>query len=352
MADLRTHYLGMELRNPVVLSACPLSDDVAVLQQFEEAGVGAVVIRSLFEEQIEREAAELLGLMDEWSDSYVEAESYFPTLQDFRTGPESYLQLVSEARRRLRVPVIASLNGSSPGGWVRYAKNLEDAGAHALELNIYAVAADPEVSGAEVEARYVEMVAAVRSVVSIPLAVKIGPFFSSLPHVARQLVAAGAGGLVLFNRFLQPDLNLEAMTVEPTMRLSTSEEFRLPLRWVAILYGRLEASLAATTGVHSASEALKALAAGADAVMLASALLQQGPALVPEILHGMDEWLERNEYLSVEQLKGCMSQLSCPEPAAFERAHYMRAIVGYAATHAPRAGRRMAGDARFRGPRA
>lgn len=353
MADLHTEYLGLELRNPVVLSACPLSEDTAMLRELEDAGIGAVVLRSLFEEQIESEAMELHGLLEEWSDSYLEAQSFFPPLvNDFRTGPETYLELVENARRSLSVPVIASLNGVSPGGWTRYAKYLEEAGASALELNIYAVAADVDVPGTEIERRYIEIVTAVRETVSLPLAVKIGPFFSSLPHFARRLVAAGAGGLVLFNRFLQPDIDLEDLSVRPEMKLSSPEEFRLPLRWIAILFGRVDASLAATSGAHTATEVLKGVAAGASAVMMASALLRNGPAHVASVVAGVEEWLDRNEYESVEQMKGSLSQLSCPDPSAFERAHYMQGIESYRPTQPPARERPISAAIRFRGPRA
>ena len=353
MADLHTEHLGLELRNPVVLSACPLSEDAGTLRELEEAGIGAVVLRSLFEEQIESEAMELHGLLEEWSDSYLEAQSFFPPLvNDFRTGPETYLELVEAARRTLSVPVIASLNGVSPGGWTRYARYLEEAGAQALELNIYAVAADLDVPGTEIERRYVEIVSAVRSTVSLPLAVKIGPFFSSLPHFAVQLIKAGADGLVLFNRFLQPDIDLDDLSVRPEMKLSSPEEFRLPLRWIAILYGRIEASLAATSGAHTAAEVLKGVAAGASAVMMASALLKNGPHHVAAVVAGVEEWLDKNGYISVEQMKGSLSQLACPDPSAFERAHYMQGIESYRPSQPPLSPRRISAEARFRGPRA
>lgn len=329
MVDMSTSYMGIPLRNPIVVSASPLSDRVDSLRALEHAGAGAVVLRSLFEEQFAHDALDLHALFEQWADSYPEAAGYFPRLPHYRTGPEAYLELLVAAREALEIPVIASLNGSSSGGWVKYARQLEEAGADAIELNVYHVAADPADTSAEVELRYVDLVAEVRATVSLPLAVKIGPFFSSIPEMARRLVAAGADALVLFNRFVQPDIDLDALAVVPRVHLSTSDELRLPLRWIAILRGRVECSLAATSGVHTAEDALKALFAGADAVMMASALLLHGPGRLTAVLQGVEEWLRERDYASVEQMKGSLSQASCPDPAAFERANYMKALLNY-----------------------
>lgn len=327
--DLGTRYLGLQLRNPLVVSASPLSERLETMLQLQQAGAAAIVLRSLFEEQIEHESIDLHGLLEQWADSYLEAQNYFPDLHGLNTGPASYVEALKEAKEALSIPVIASLNGISRGGWIRYARLLEEAGADALELNVYFVAAGLDESSAEVENRYVELVAAVREVVSIPLAVKIGPYFSSVPHMAKRLVEAGADGLVLFNRFVQPDIDLDSLAVVPAVTLSTSDELRLPLRWIAILKGRVDASLAATTGIHTSSDALKVLLAGADVAMMASALLKNGPSHLRLVLQGVREWLEQHEYDSVEQMKGSLSQASCADPAAFERTSYMKALVSY-----------------------
>lgn len=327
--ELHTTYLGLKLANPLVVAPCPLTGNLDVLQRLEEAGAAAVVLPSLFEEQIEHEELQIQRLHEYAVDSFGEALSYFPELEDYNTGPENYLQHLAEAKRRLKIPVIASLNGYSSGGWMRYARLLEKAGADALELNIYHVATDPEVSGIDVEAQYCNLVAAVCASVKIPVAVKLGPFFTSLPHFARKITNVGARGLVLFNRFLQPDIDLQTLQVSPNLVLSTSHELRLPLRWIAIMRGRILASLAASTGVHGPHDAMKLLLAGADAVMTASALLRHGPGFLQTLLTGITDWMEEKEYQSVEQLKGSMSQLHCPDPAAFERANYMKALASY-----------------------
>jgi dihydroorotate dehydrogenase (fumarate) len=329
MANLSTTYLGLDLANPLVVSASPLSDDLETLRELEEAGAAAVVMRSLFEEQIEQEAMAYHRILEEWSESFTEAQSYFPDMQDFRTGPRQFIDAVEAAKRALKIPVIGSLNGVSTGGWVRYARYMEDAGVDALELNVYFVAADPSESSAAVEERYIELLQAVRDVVNIPIAVKVGPFFSSMAHMANRLAEAGADGLVLFNRFLQPDIDLEKLSVEPGVRLSTSQELRLPLRWIAILHGRVNASLAATSGVHTAADATKVLLAGADVAMMASALLMHGPRHIADMLQDLAAWLDENEYESVAQMKGSLSQLSCPDPAAFERSNYMLGLTSY-----------------------
>jgi len=327
--DLRTGYLGLELSNPLVASASPLSARLDTLRRLEEAGAGAVVMQSLFEEQVEHEELHVHHVLETGSHSQPEACAYFPELDDYNTGPRAYLDHLEAARAALEIPVIASLNGSSAGGWVRYARSMEDAGAHAIELNAHIVATSPTLSGAEVEARYLELVAAVRQVTRVPLAVKIGPYFSSLPDMARRLVEAGADGLVLFNRFLEPDIDLDALAVVPTVHLSTSEELRLPLRWIAVLRGRVECSLAATTGIHAAEDALKLLMAGADVTMMASALLRHGPERMRVVRDGIAAWMAEREYESVAQLKGSMSQRAVAHPHDYDRANYMKALTGF-----------------------
>jgi dihydroorotate dehydrogenase (fumarate) len=327
--DLSTTYLGLELSSPLVASASPLTGEIESLRALEAAGAAAVVLPSLFEEQIEHEEVQLDAVLELGAESFGEALSYFPELEDYNTGPGSYLEKVADAKSALSIPVIASLNGASEGGWVRYARLLQDAGADAIELNLYAVEADPRSSADDVEERTLRLVRSVREAVSVPLAVKVGPFYSAFAHFAGRLAAAGADGLVLFNRFLQPDIDLETLSVSPELHLSTPEELRLPLRWVAILHGRVSADLAATGGAHSSSDVVKLLLAGADVVMLASSLLRHGPEHVTTVRTGIAEWLVEREYDSVEQLKGSMSQTAAPDPAAFERAQYMRALVSY-----------------------
>jgi dihydroorotate dehydrogenase (fumarate) len=290
-------------------------------------------MQSLFEEQIEREELEIHQLLETGAESFQEATTYLPELEDYNVGPDAYLRHLEQTKKELRIPVIGSLNGSSDGGWTRYARLIQDAGADALELNVYYVAADPTQTSADVEQRYLDLVAEVRSTVSIPLAVKVGPFFSSMANMAMRLVEAGADGLVLFNRFLQPDIDLETLAVDPTLHLSTSEELRLPLRWIAILHGRVDASLASTTGVHTAEDAVKMILAGADVTMMASALFRNGPEHLGVVLDGVRSWLEEREYASVNQARGSLSQRSSPDPAAFERSNYMRAVVSFSSPY-------------------
>jgi len=328
--DLSTTYLGLHLRSPVLASASPLTGDLDTLRELEAHGIGAAVLPSLFEEQIEHEQIDLHDLLEHQTHSFAEAPTWFPELDDYNTGPDTYLEHVRKAKAALSVPVVASLNGVSSGGWLRYARRCEEAGADALELNVYAVETDPDVPAAEVEARTLALVEDVRRAVSIPLAVKVGPFYTAFAHMARRLSEAGADGLVLFNRFLQPDVDLESLEVSPTLELSTPAELRLPLRWTAILRGRVPVSIAGTTGVHDWRGAAKLLLAGADAVCVASAALQHGPSVVSELLDGLRAWMVEREYASVEQLKGSLSQASSPDPAAFERGNYMRALVSYA----------------------
>ena len=328
--DLRTTYLGMHLRSPIVASASPLTGDLDSLRALVEAGVGAAVLPSLFEEQIEHDQIDLHELLEHATHSFGEATTWFPELDTYNTGPGAYLEHVRAARAAVDVPIIASLNGVSQGGWLRYARLCEEAGASALELNVYAVEVDAETAAAEVEARTVELVRVIRRSIGIPLAVKVGPFYSAFANMALQLEGAGADGLVLFNRFLQPDIDLETLEVSPWLALSTSAELRLPLRWIAILRDSVSLSLAGTGGVHDWQGALKLLLAGADAVMVASAPLARGPGIVADMLDGLRSWMEEREYVSVAQLRGSLSRASGPDPAAFERGNYMRALVSYA----------------------
>src|SRR5262245_10199005 len=327
--DLTTRYLGLELKNPLVVAACPLTGQVESLRRLGDAGAAAVVLPSLFEEQLEHAQMAVFRFYESGAESFPEALSDFPELDGYNTGPAPYLRLISLAKKVIPVPVIASLNGTSRGGWVRHARQIQEAGADALELNIYFVCAEPYITGEEVEARYLELVAAVREVVSIPLAVKIGPFFSSLPNMASRLVQAGADGLVLFNRFLQPDIDLETLRVVPRLALSTSDELRIPLRWIAILRAFFDVSLAAATGVHTAEDVLKLLLTGADVTMVASALYRHGPEHLRTLLDGVRAWLEAKEYPSVTQMKGSLSQVNSPDPAAFERANYIKTLVHF-----------------------
>ncbi|MDG3006457.1 dihydroorotate dehydrogenase-like protein [Paludisphaera mucosa] len=328
-ARLKTKYLGFELKNPVVASAGPLTGKLDGLIKLEENGVAAVVLPSLFEEQIVREEDEINKLYEYGTESFAEAQTYLPEMEDYHTGPDNYLHHLKQAKHALTIPVIASLNGTSAGGWIHYAELMQDAGADALELNIYYLPTHPDLSSADVEGRYLNLVAAVRKSVKIPLAVKIGPFFSSLPNMAKRLFDEGADGLVLFNRFIQPDIDLATLSVQPRLVLSSSDELRLPLRWIAILRSYFDKSLAATSGVHTAEDVLKLVLAGADVAMTTSALLQSGPTLVGDILLGLRSWLDENEYESIEQMKGSMSQRNIPDPEAFERANYVKTIVSY-----------------------
>ncbi len=327
--DLRTRYLGLELKHPIVASASPLTGSIDSLQRLQDAGVAAVVLPSLFEEQIEHEEMAAHDLMMYGAELSPEAQGFFPEMQNHPTGPDRYLKLITDAKQVLSVPVIASLNGYTPGGWTSIARQFQDAGADAIELNVYFLAASVEDTSAEVEQRYVDLVASVTRQVGIPVAVKVAPYFSAMANMALRLTQAGASGLVLFNRFLQPDIVLEDLEVSPHLVLSTSDELRLALRWIAILRGRVGASLAATGGAHTPDDVLKLLLAGADCVMLASSLLTKGPGHVDTLVRGVRAWMTERDYTSVAQLKGSLSQQSCPDPDAFERANYMRALQSY-----------------------
>jgi dihydroorotate dehydrogenase (fumarate) len=317
------------LSNPLVIAACPITGKVDWLKKLEEAGAAAAVMPSLFEEQIEHEEEEITKLHEFGTESFPEALSYFPDEQDYRTGPEEYLERIGEAKKAVKMPIIASLNGTTTGGWVRYAKSMQEAGADAIELNIYYIAADTDTSGSDVEKKYLDLVAAVKKSLSIPLAVKVGPYFSAMGNMAKRLTEAGADGLVLFNRFLQPDIDLETLDTNPKLLLSDPYELLLPLRWVAILRGRVDASLAITSGIHDAHALAKALLAGADVGMVASAIYQDGLEQVGRILRGLQDWMKEKEYDSVEQLKGSVSQQNCPDPEAFARGNYMKALTSF-----------------------
>lgn len=327
--DLSTKYLGLKLKNPVVASASPLSYSLDSMKRVEDAGASAIVMYSLFEEQIVHEADELEHYLSYGTETFPEALTYFPEPQGYNLGPEEYVEHIHKAKQALGIPVIGSLNGISTGGWIKYAKAIEDAGADALELNVYYIPTDPRMSGQQVEDRYVDVLSAVKETVHIPVAMKLSPFFSSMANMAQRLDTAGAAGLVLFNRFYQPDVDLEMLEVTPNLSLSSPGENRLPLRWIAILFGTVKASLAATTGIHTAEDVLKMLIAGADVTMVASVLLKHGPQRIAEILRQMDQWMAEHEYVSVNQMKGSMSQKSVADPAAFERANYMKVLQAY-----------------------
>jgi len=327
--NLETTYLGLKLRNPIVPSASPLSHSVESMKRLEDAGAAAVILGSLFEEQIIHDTESLTHYLDYGAESFAEAISYLPEPRAFANGPSEYLDLVRHAKLSLEIPVIASLNGVSPAGWTRYARLIEEAGADAIELNIYLIPTNPDEPGAVVEERYLEIVRAVRAEVKIPLAVKVGPYFSNTANMAKRFAEAGAQGLVLFNRFYLPDFDLVNLEVEPRLVLSRSPEMRLPLHWIAILYGRVPVDFALTTGIHSHYDVLKALMAGANVAMMASELLQKGPGRIAEIIAGLQGWMTEYEYDSVEQMRGSMSQQNVADPAAFERANYLRELASY-----------------------
>lgn len=327
--DLSTSYLGLALKHPVMPSASPLSQTLDGIRRLEDAGASAIVMYSLFEEEIEGESHLLDHYLNFGTDSTAEALSYFPDLSRYNVGPDAYIRLLQNAKAAVDVPIIGSLNGVSTGGWVDYARHIENAGADALELNIYYIATDMYTSAAEVEEQYLDIVRAVRSQVSIPIAVKVGPYFSSFANMASRLADAGANALVLFNRFYQADLDLEELTVVPNLVLSNSHELRLPLRWLAILHGRVPVDLALTTGVHTHQDALKGLMAGAKVTMMASELLRNGVGRIDEIVNDLQLWMEEHEYESVTQMQGSMSQQNVAEPDAFERANYMKVLQSW-----------------------
>ena len=327
--NLTTNYLGMTLKNPVVASSSPLSHTVDSIRRLEDAGAAAVVMYSLFEEQIGFDSYYIDYHLTQGIDSYAESISYFPDMQSYNVGPDEYMNLIRRAKDAVDIPIIGSLNGASVGGWTDYAALIEEAGADALELNVYYLPANPEVTGIEVETLYLDILSAVRQAVTIPLAVKLSPFFSSIANMAGRLADHGADGLVLFNRFYQPDFDLENLEVAPRLVLSNSNELRLPLRWVAILYGRLSVDFAITSGIHTSQDVIKGLMAGANVTMMASELLQNGVRRIGQVLNELVAWLTEHEYQSVMQMIGAMSQKHCAEPAAFERANYMKMLQSY-----------------------
>lgn len=329
MIDLSTRYLGLTLRSPIVASASPLTGELKNLERLDELGVGAIVLPSLFEEQIAHDELEIERMLETGSNSFAEASNLFPDLGDYNTGPDNYLSLVEEAKQAVSVPIVGSLNGITSGGWTRYAMLMEEAGADAIELNVYQVAADPTRSGADVEAETIALIAAVAETVSVPVAVKVSPFWSSLANFSKEIERAGASGLVLFNRFYQPDLDLETLAAVPNLHLSHSDELGLPLRWIGLLREHIRVSLAATTGVHTAEDVAKVLLVGADVAMMTSALLRQGPAHLPVVEAGLRWWIEENGYDSVEQLKGSAASHTGPDPTAFERANYLQTLTSY-----------------------
>ncbi len=329
MVDLTTTYLGLKLKNPLVASPSPLSEKVENVKRMQEAGIAAVVMYSLFEEQIIHESLELDHFLNRGTDTYPEALTYFPDLGKYSLAPQKYLEALQKTRLSVNIPVIGSLNGVSSGGWIEYARKIQDAGADALELNTYYLSNDIKITCAELEDNYLKLVSDVRASIDIPLAVKLAPFFTALPNFASRLVDAGANGLVLFNRFYQPDLDLENLEVVPNLVLSNSDELRLPLRWIAILYGKVKTDFALTSGVHTPEDAIKAIMAGANVAMTTSALLKRGVNAIPYILTGMEAWMVAHEYESVRQMCGSMSQGAVAEPAAFERANYMKVLSSF-----------------------
>lgn len=327
--DLTTTYMGFLLRSPIVASASPLCDSLENIRHFEESGVGAVVLPSLFEEQLEVETNAVHSDLSRGAESFPESLNYFPNLQNYNLGPDAYLELIRKARTVVSIPVIASLNGTSTGGWTHYAKLIEQAGASALELNIYDIVADPLRRGSEVEEDYCQLVKQVKESVGIPVAVKLSPFFTAIANIAQRLNDAGADGLVLFNRFYQPEIDIDSLEIVPSLTLSQSNELPLRLHWVAILYGSVRASLAITGGVHSARDVLKAMMAGANVAMMTSAFFQNGIRHANVVLHELSRWMEEHEYESIQQMRGSMSRRSVPDPAAFERANYIRVLSTY-----------------------
>jgi len=323
---LNTKYMGIELASPIVCSASPLSESVEGIRRMADAGAGAVVLFSLFEEQLRLEEAREIGLMEANSESFSEAISYFPRMDEYRVGPDDYLKLLEQAVQAVDIPVLGSLNGITPAAWTGYARRMQDAGAKGIELNLYVLPTDPALSGAAMERRYLEIVQSVKASISIPLAVKLSPFLSAPTHMARRLKRAGADALVLFNRFYQPDLDVESLRAVPSVRLSEPEDIRLPLRWIAILSGRVRLSLAATGGVDSPLEVIKFLLAGADVVMTTSSLLKHGVEHLRTLTDGLKDWMRQHHYRSVRKMRGLLSHKQVTDPSAFERAHYIQAL--------------------------
>jgi dihydroorotate dehydrogenase (fumarate) len=326
--DLTTKYLGMHLRTPLVASASPLSHEISGIRSLEDAGASAVVLYSLFEEQLHKEALELELHLNAGTESFAESLTYFPHTSEFHTGPDEYLEHIRKAKSAVDIPIIASLNGATLGGWTKYAKQVEQAGADAIECNLYSIPTNTEILGSDVENSYLDIVRQVKLAVHIPVAAKLSPFFSNLANTAKRLDQMGTDGLVLFNRFYQPDIDLEELEIKPNVLLSSPQDLRLPLTWIGILFGRVRASLAATSGVHGPEDVIKLLMVGADVTMMCSALLRYGIAHLRQVEVGMRKWMEEHEYESVQQMQGSMSQQRCADPGAFERAQYMRAVKG------------------------
>ncbi|MGE0105309.1 MAG: dihydroorotate dehydrogenase-like protein [Blastocatellales bacterium] len=327
--DLTTDYLGMNLRSPLVVAASPLSEEIDDIRRMEDAGASAVVLHSLFEEQLRHDRFELDYYLTHGTESFAEALTYFPEPPEFHVGPEEYLNHIRKARKAVDIPIIASLNGTSSGGWTLYAREMQQAGASALELNIYYIPTDPGISGSAVEQTYLDIVEMVKSQVTIPVAVKLSPFFSNLANMATRLDDEKVDGLVLFNRFYQPDINLDTLEVRPNVILSTPHALRLPMRWIAILYGRIKADLAATSGIHTSHDVVKMIMVGASVTMLCSALLRHGIEYIGALEKDLNRWMIEHEYDSIRQMRGSMSQLHCSNPTEFERAQYMRALHSY-----------------------
>lgn len=329
MIDLKTNYLGFELKNPLVASASALSKKTSYVKQMEDAGISAVVMYSLFEEQITHDSLAFNYFMERGTERFAESLDYFPDLERYNVGPDQYLEQIRRNKEAVDIPVIASLNGVSNSGWIDYAQKMAEAGADALELNTYYISTNPDVSAAQLEENYIELVKAVCANVDIPVSVKLSPYFSALPNLLRRLEEAGAQGFVLFNRFIQPDLDIENLVVDSTLHLSTSSELLLPLRWMALLYGRIKADLALTSGVHTGVDLVKSVMAGANVAMVASEFVANGVDRATEILAEMENWMTAYEYDSVARMRGSMSQKNVENPAAFERANYMKALQSY-----------------------
>ncbi len=332
--NLSTTYMGIPLKNPIVPSASPISESVDNIRRLADAGAPAVIMFSIFEEQLRMDAAAMDHYTTAGDNIYAESTSFFPPLEEYHVAPTRYLDIINRASQAVDIPIIGSLNGLSSEGWIDYATQIEQAGAAALELNIFMVPTDPKVSGSQVEQHYIDIVKAVKDAVTIPVAVKMSPFFSSIANMSKRFEEAGADGLVLFNRFIQPDFDLEELEVVPTLHLSTPQEIVLPLRWIAILYGKLGISLGATRGVHSAVEVVKYILAGADIVCTTAALLKHGIPVLGRMLEDLEKWMDEHEYESVEQMKGAMSQKSVSDPSAFERANYIKTIEHFKRRHA------------------
>ena len=329
MVDLTTTYMGLQLKNPIVPSASPLAANLDGIKRMEDAGASAVTLHSLFEEQIQFEAQALDHFLEQGTYRFAEALTYYPPFHEYRREPDDYVEHIRRAKEAVDLPIIASLNGISPGGWTGYAKRFQEAGADAVELNVYFIPTNPHLMSYDIEDIYVKLLKDVKQHVTIPVAMKLSPYFSAMPHMASMLDAEGADALVLFNRFYQPDIDIEKLEVTPNLQLSSPVEMRLPMRWIAILFGRVHCSLALTSGIHRPEDVIKAVMVGADVANVCSVLLKEGITKIGDLLQGVTMWMEEHEYESIAQMKGSMSHKSCPEPAAFERANYMKVLNSY-----------------------